>query len=131
MPINSESDIRRTLKRLSGQRVALVLQPGNVWVLDNAVEDNDETDAALKTAYMRGWVEPIENAVPRGKLMPDGSLPSGNLFQGVGPLWRLTEGGWAMLNRSHWWVLFAIAISVLSFAVSVGSLVLTLYWRHP
>ena len=65
---NSESDIRRTLKRLSGQRVALVLQPGNVWVIENAVEYNEQTDAALKTAYMRGWVKPIENAVPKGSL---------------------------------------------------------------
>ncbi len=127
---NSESDIRHTLKRLSGQRVALVLQPGNVWVIENAVEDNEQTDAALKTAYMRGWVKPIENAVPKGKLTPDGTLPSGNPFQGVGPLWQLTEGGWTVVNRTHWWALFAILISVLSFTVSVGSLLLTLYWRH-
>ncbi len=57
MPRNSERDIRRTLKSLSRQRVALVLQPGNVWVIERAVEDNEQTDAALKTAYMRGWVK--------------------------------------------------------------------------
>ena len=128
--MNSESGIRRTLKRLSRQRVALVLQPGNVWVIENAIEDNEQTDAALKTAYMRGWVAPIENAVPKGNLTPDGALPSGNPFQKVGPLWRLTEGGWAVVNRAHWWALFAIVISVLSFTVSVGSLLLTLYWRQ-
>ena len=129
MPTNSESDIRHTLERLSRQRVALVLQPGNVWVIERAVEDDEQTDAALKTAYMRGWVEPIENAIPKGKLMPDGTLPGGSPFQGVGPLWRLTEGGWAVVNRTRRWALFAILISVLSFAVSVGSLVLTLYLR--
>jgi hypothetical protein len=34
------------------------------------------------------------------------------------------------VNQTHWWALFAIVISALSFAVSVGSLLLTLYWRH-
>jgi len=129
MPKNSERDIRRALKRLSRQRVALVLQPGNVWVIENAVEDNEETDAALKTAYIRGWVKPIVNALPKGKLTPDGALPSGDLFQGVGPVWQLTEGGWTVVNRTHWWALFAILISALSFSVSVGSLLLTIYWR--
>jgi hypothetical protein len=97
---NSESDIRRTLKRLSRQRVGLVLQPGNVWVIENAVEDNEQTDTALKTAYMRGWVKPIENAVPKGKLTPEGALPSGNLFQGVGPLWQLTASGHNSLRET-------------------------------
>ena len=130
MPKNSESDIRRTLKRLSKQRVALVLQPGNVWVIENAIEDDEQTDVALRTAYMRGWVAPIENAVPKGKLTPNGALPSGNPFQEVRPLWRLTEGGWAAVNRTHWWALFAIVISVLSFTLSAGSLLLTFYIRH-
>lgn len=126
LPLNSESDIRRTLKRLSEQRVAVVLQPGNIWVVENAVEDDEQTDAALKTAYMRGWVEPIENAVPKAKLAPDGSLPRGELFQRIGPLWRLTEGGWAVVNRTQLWTLFAIILSLFSFAVSVGSLMLSL-----
>jgi hypothetical protein len=127
---NSESAVRRTLKRLSRQRVALVLQPGDVWVIENAVEDNEQTDAALKTAYMRGWVRPILNAVPKGKLTPDGALPGENPFQGLAPLWQLTEGGWTVVNRTHWWALFAILICVLSFSVSVISIVLTIYWRH-
>jgi hypothetical protein len=54
VPRNSERDIRRTLKSLSRQRVALVLQPGNVWVIERAVEDNEQTDSALKTAKLRG-----------------------------------------------------------------------------
>jgi hypothetical protein len=99
-------------------------------VIEYAVEDNEQTDAALKTAYMRGWVKPIENAVPKGKLTPDGALPRENPFPGEGPLWQLTEGGWAVVNRTHWWALFAILISALSFTVSVGSLVLALCWRH-
>jgi hypothetical protein len=99
-------------------------------VIENAVEDSEQTDAALKTCHMRGWVEPIENALPRGKLMPDGTLPSGDIFQNVGPLYRLTEGGWAAVNRTHRWSVLAIAISILSFAVSVGSLLAAITSLH-
>src|SRR4051794_38504282 len=131
LSLNSEAEIRRVLKSLSGQRVAGVLQPGNVWVVDGAVEDNEKTDAALKTAYIRGWGEPIENAVPKGRLGPDGRLPSGPLFQGAGPLWRLTEGGWAIVYQTQLWTLFVIVVSVLSFAVSVASLVVSLKAPPP
>jgi hypothetical protein len=121
---NREKLIRGTLKRLAGQRIAMVLQPGNVWVIEKAVEDDDEdVDAALKTAYLRGWVEPIENAVAKGKLLPGGQLPPGNLFQRVGALWRLTDAGWAVINRSQTWMLFAVLIAVLSLVVSAASLV--------
>jgi len=88
-----EWEFRRLLRKLSRQRVALVLQPGNVWVIEKAVEDNAETDSALKTFYMRGWVEPIQNAVPRGKLTADGKLPQGNIFNQTGPFYRLTDSG--------------------------------------
>jgi len=107
-----------------------VLQPGNMWVIDKAVEDNEQSDAALKTAYIRGWVEPIENAVPKGKPGSDGSLPRDPLFQGTGPLWRLTEGGWAVVNRTRLWTLFAIVVSVLSFAVSGASFVFSVRRLH-
>jgi hypothetical protein len=70
-----EAIIRRVLRRLSRQRVALVLQPGNVWVVEKAVEDNAETDTALKTCFLRGWVEPLERAIPQGKIPSDGRMP--------------------------------------------------------
>ena len=124
--MNSERDIRQTLKRLSRQRVGLVLQPGNHWVIEMAVTDDEQTDTALKTAWMRGWVEPIENAVPKGKLNPDGSLPDGPLYYGIGPIWRLTEAGWSVINRSHGWTLFAVLVSILSLIVAIGSLVVSL-----
>ena len=71
------------------------------------MEDTEQIDALLKTAYMRGWVEPLENAIPKGKLGPGGELPRGTLFQGVGPIWRLTDGGWAIVHRNHRWMLLA------------------------
>lgn len=122
----TEKEIQQTLRRLSKQRVALVLQPGNVWIVDNAVEDSEKVDAALKTCHMRGWVEPIENALPRGKLTPDQNLPTGNMFTDAGPLYRLTEGGWSVINRTYEWSVFAVVISILSFSVSALSLLLAM-----
>lgn len=119
----TERGIRRVLTKLAKQRVALILQPGGVWVIERAIEDNERTDAALRTCHMRGWIEVLDNAVPTGALLPDGSLPPGNPFRGSRPLYRLTEGGWDIVRRSHLWSIIAIAISVLSFAVSVMSLV--------
>jgi hypothetical protein len=115
-----ERHVRQTLRALCRQRVALVLQPGNVWVIERAVEDTPETDIALKTCLLRGWVEPLENAVPSGRLNPDGSLPS-KPFTGVSPIYKVTEGGWALVHRVQLWLLVSVSISILSFLVSTLS----------
>lgn len=121
LDLKREWIIRRILRRLSKQRVALVLQPGNVWVIEKAVEDNEESDAALKTCYMRGWVEPLENSIPRGKLKEDGSLPDGNLYQSFGPVWKLTDSGWAAINRAHEWTLISILVGALGILAAIGT----------
>lgn len=121
LDLKREWKIRKILRRLSKQRVGLVLQPGNVWVIEKAVEDNEETDAALKTCYMRGWVEPLENSVPKGKLKEDGSLPDGNLFNSAGPIWKLTDSGWAAINRVHEWALIGILIGAVGVIVALST----------
>jgi hypothetical protein len=64
-----EHFIRSVLKKLSRQRVAVLLQPGDVWVIEKAVNvDDDDVKEALRTCHMRGWVEPLSNSVPRGAL---------------------------------------------------------------
>jgi len=107
------------LRRLAKQRVAMVLQPGNVWVIENAVVDNEETDALLKTCYMRGWVEPLNNSVPKGQLKPDGSLPDGEIFNSTGPVWKLTDSGWSTINRSHQLTVLSLFLSLLGVALVV------------
>jgi hypothetical protein len=109
------------LRQLSRQRVALVVQPGNVWVIEKAVTENEETDAVLKTCYMRGWVEPLVNSIPRGKLREDGSLPDGNLIESYGPLWKLTDSGWATINRVHEWTLIGILIAAIGVLISLNT----------
>ena len=49
-----ERTIRRTLRKLAKQRIRMVLQPGNAWVIDRAITHDDDTQAALLTGQMRG-----------------------------------------------------------------------------
>lgn len=111
--------IYRILRRLAKQRVGLVLQPGNVWVIEYSVPDDDESDALLKTCYMRGWVEPLENSIPKGKLQPDGTLPKGPMFQSQGPVWKLTDSGWSAINRSHQLAILTLFVALIGVLISV------------
>jgi hypothetical protein len=105
----------------------MVLQPGDVWVIEKAVEDTSDNDANLKTCAIRGWLEPLANAIPSGKLDRDGSLPE-KLFTGISSLWKLTDSGWSVIHRQQFWVLVSLLISTLSFLVAILS-----YWVaiHP
>lgn len=116
-----ERFIKRTLRRLARQRVATVLQPGNVWLIEKAVEDSERTDAALKTCYMRGWVEPLtHDAIPKGQLTPDGHIPAGGPFQGrTGVIYRLTDAGWSVINRAQLWTLVSVAVGVIAVLVAI------------
>jgi hypothetical protein len=113
--------VYRVLRKLARQRVGLVLQPGNVWVIEFAVRDDEQTDALLKTCYMRGWVEPLENSVPKGKLAADGSLPTGNVFQSSGPVWKLTDSGWSAINRTHQLAILSLFLSLLGVLLAVAA----------
>jgi len=121
LDIRREWKIRRVLRQVSRQRVILVLQPNNVWVIERAVQDNKETDTALKTCFLRGWVEPLENSIPKGKLKEDGSLPDGNLFNSFGPLWKITDSGWATIYRVHGWALIGIIIALIGVLISLNT----------
>ena len=118
-----ERVIDKTLRKLSRQRVAVILQPGDVWVVEKAVGYDDETDAALRTCYLRGWVEPVAQAVPKGELTPEGELPAGPPFTRRGPVYRLTEAGWAAINRSHRWVVASWLVALVSLVASVVGIV--------
>lgn len=114
-----ERAIRKVLRALARQRVAVVLQPGNVWVVENAATQTDETEAALRTCHMRGWVELVADAIPSAELGPDGRLPPG--WTKEGPMYRLTDGGWNAINRTHAWIMATFTIATASlFATVVG-----------
>lgn len=111
--------IHRLLRRLARQRVGMVLQPGNVWVLEFAVQENEEIKALLYTCQLRGWVELLHESVPTGQLNSDGSLPNGRLFKSKSHIWKLTDSGWAAIQRRHEITILGIIIALLGLAVAV------------
>src|SRR5205085_4072265 len=126
-----ERTIRRVLRDLARQRVRAILQPGNVFVIDNSIDHDDETDAALRTCWLRGWVEPLdEKAVPVGQVAADGRLPN-PLFTGATLFWRITDSGWSVIRRSQMWVLGGFLIALLSLAVALFSLLVALPSIRP
>jgi hypothetical protein len=111
--------VDRTLRQLAKQRIRAVLQPGNCWVIDCAIPQNGDTHAALLTCYMRGWVEPLERAVPSSKLPPSGSLPPNFSFETMETFYRLTSAGWSVIHRSDLIAICALLISAMSFALAI------------
>ena len=114
-----ERFIRKVLKNVSKQRVALILQPGNVFVIEQSPAPELGLEEALRTCHMRGWLEPICNAIPKGKLTKDLRLPEGNLVTEIGPFYRLTEAGWYTIRRTHLWIVTTCAIA---FATLIGTI---------
>ena len=116
-----ERFIRKTLRRLSQQRVYGILQPGNFWVIEKAVseDEDDKVVGALRTCNIRGWTEILADAVPRGKLTPEGGLPKGELFSGEAPIYKLTEAGWNVIHRSHEWVVVTCIVAITTLIAAV------------
>jgi hypothetical protein len=117
-----ERFIRKVLTRISRQRVAIILQPGNVWAVERAVsEDQPNVAEALRTCHMRGWVEPLSDAIPKANFTPKGNLTESLEIKGSSPIYRLTEGGWNVIKRTHGWIIltFIIAAATL-FATLIG-----------
>jgi hypothetical protein len=111
--------VDRTLRKLAKQRVRLVLQPGDYWVIDRAIPQDDDTRAALLTCQMRGWVEPLQHAVPSTQLTPDGALPPNINFDKMQTLYRLTSAGWSVIHRSDLIATCALLIAAMSLGLAI------------
>ena len=114
-----ERTVGRTLRKLAKQRIRMVLEPGNYWVIDRAITHDDDTQAALLICQMRGWVEPLQHAVPSAQLSPSGGLPPNFGFDKVQTLYRLTSAGWSVLHRSDLIATCALLISAMSLALAI------------
>jgi hypothetical protein len=113
-----ERTIRRTLRKLAKQRIRMVLQPGNYWVIDRAIDHDDDKLAALLTCQMRGWIEPLHHAVPSAQLSPSGELPPNFSFDKTETFYRLTSAGWSVIHRSDLIATCALLIAAMSFALA-------------
>jgi hypothetical protein len=124
----NEKYIRNVLKSLSRQRVAIYFPPTNTIVVERAPKDSEGLQEALRTCHLRGWVEPIANAIPHGKLTSDNQLPE--RFDSIQTVYRLTGAGWAVVNRSQFWVIATfIIVSVTLIATLIGILVAYFGWN--
>ena len=121
-----ERFIRRVLRRLARQRVAALLQPGNIWLVEQAIEVDDETSAALRTCFLRGWVEPIsDSAIPTGdaRNLIHNTAP---LFDRAPVVYRLTDSGWSVIHDSHSWVVGTFVVSVAALVASIIGVMIVL-----
>jgi hypothetical protein len=123
-----ERRIRRTLAHLSRQRIAMRLPhpiPGHnpVWVIELTPTQTDEVKDDLLTGLLRGWVEVIEDSLPSSQLNPDGSLPAGPLMQNDETMYRLTEGGWAVVRGTHALAVSGMWVALVSLVVAILALV--------
>ena len=73
---------------------------------------------------MRGWVAVLHEAIPSGSLTADGNLPKGPLYESRSTVYRLTEAGWMVINRSQTWVISTFTVA---FATLVATVVML--WR--
>lgn len=48
-------------------------------------------------------------------------LPDGNLYDSSGPIWKLTDSGWAAINRAHEWALIGMLIGAIGVIVGINS----------
>jgi len=120
-----ERAIRRALRGLARQRVAAILQPGNMLVVERGPSRREPSEAALRSCHLRGWAEPIANAVRSGSLGPDGTIPEGQVYDRVGPIYRITDAGWHVLRRTHIWVIWTLLFSLLSLVAAILGVVAT------
>lgn len=120
-----ERSIKKALRTIAGQRVTMILQPGNVLVVENSPTQTEEFQVAVRTAHIRGWVEVLWEGVPNAQLsiqgahveLPDEFKPKTQ--------YRLTEGGWNVIHGTHFWTLATFFVSLFAFFASVVAVAVT------
>jgi hypothetical protein len=63
--------------------------------------------------FSNTWIDVSENNVRHGIPLPDDTVAT-PWFQTVAPTWKLTDSGWAAIQRTHEWELIGILIAILS-----------------
>lgn len=102
----------------------IVLKPGNVWVVENAPTDLPDYQEALCTCLIRGWIEVLHEAVAQGNLSTDGMPDVMAPFKSSGTIYRVTDSGWSVINRTHAWVMATFSVALLALVATVLQL-----WR--
>ena len=119
-----ERNVRRVLRSLAGHRVVVVSKPGNIWVIENAPTNLPDMDEAICTCLLRGWIEVLHEAVPKGQLTAAGLPDLATGFSGQGTLYRVTDSGWAVINQTQAWLQATFLVSLLALVATALQL-----WR--
>ena len=119
-----ERQIRKALKIIAGQRVVLILQPGNVFVIENSPMATDWFEQAVQTCRIRGWVDVLHEGTPSAPLEFQGRKPIFDNPTKPTTFYRLTDGGWNAIHRSHALLIVTVILSTLSLAAGAASVVL-------
>ena len=120
-----ERQVKRSLRAIARQRVAIVLQPGNVQVVERSPPREEWFELGVRTAQIRGWVEVLHENLPTGTVQLQGNVPRLPTSMEPATHYKLTEGGWAVLNRDHAWLLATFIVSAVGLVVSAASLAVT------
>lgn len=107
-----ERRIRKVLQGLARQRVATILKPHGIWVIEKSLRRGADTDADLATCLMRGWVEALQEDVPHGNV-EQALARTGPIFTSTTTTYRLTDGGWDAINRAHSWMLVGVVLAAI------------------
>ena len=117
--LKREWEIRKALKLIKKQR-AIIKFDDEVYAIENSPAHLGWFRVAVTTAQFRGWAEEIFRAIPEEALKRtgDGGMISPKL-EDLKPHYRLTEGGWAALHRTHNWTLATFFVSLLALVATL------------
>jgi hypothetical protein len=118
-----EREIRSALRAIARQRVAMVLEPGCIPVVERSPPREEWFECAARTCVLRGWAEVLQARVPVGVVASSGGQPQLPDSFAEADIYKLTEGGWAVLHRSHGWVVATFLVSSVALAATVAALV--------
>lgn len=127
-----ERRYRKVLRQVARQHISLIKREGvECWIWFSDLDQSAETQAALRTAEARGWIEQQGTRRTSFYDFTDGDT-LGILEEHVKERvlgreprkvveeinWRPTGSGWAVLNRDHEWKLVAVFLGVLGVIVT-------------
>jgi hypothetical protein len=115
-----ECRIRKVLRKIARQRVALILNPGSVWVIEKALIKDEKSEAAVATCLMRGWIDILDNSVKMGQLNPDGTLPDKweEKLQDD-KIYKVTDSGWRVIKRERLVLIMSLVFAALAVVIAL------------
>lgn len=120
--LKRERAILKLMKALAKQRVAMILHPNNIWVIEYAAERTEANRPDFLTCLLRGWIEVYQEKVSTGKVTNMLDSDGRYLFDSKETIFRLTESGWAVINRSHQWAVLRVLAATVSAMIALYKL---------